>query len=639
MTLLSAIDGPQDLKNLSLEEMEQLCAELRECIIDTVNRNGGHLAPTLGVTELTVALHRVFDFDRDRLIWDVGHQCYAHKMLTGRRDSFDTLRKKGGLSGYPKMEESPYDAFGTGHSSTSISAGLGMALARDLKDEDHYVVAVIGDGALTGGMAFEALSHLGHLGRNMLVILNDNDMSISPSDGALSQYFNRIITAAPYKRAKEDVGSFVKKIIGNRATRTIQDLEKSVKGFITHGALFMELGINYLGPVDGHDLPMLIECLSKIKDYNGPVLLHCRTEKGKGLKEAEEDPVRYHGISPKAVKSLEEESAPRPPKLEANAPRVATFTDAFSEAMVEAATEDIRVVGITAAMATGTGLFKLSETRPDQFFDVGICEQHAVTLAAGLAAQGMRPVCAIYSTFLQRGYDQLIHDVCLQNLPVIFAIDRAGLVGEDSPTQAGVFDLSFLRAIPNLQILVPRDDVDLRLMLPWALQQEGPVAIRYARGAAHTIGSSENRNINQGEYLRHGVDGAFLAVGPVAGACLEAAEILAKEGLDLSVVDGRFVKSLDRTLLDKLVEQPLITVEENTLEGGFGSAVLEHVDQHGKLGGFRLLRMGIADPFCKQAPRAQQLAENKLDAAGLAASARLFLSSKVKNAIEEKSSV
>jgi 1-deoxy-D-xylulose-5-phosphate synthase len=617
MALLNSINSPADLKSLSLNQLESLADELRERVLEVVNHNGGHLSAPLGVVELTLALHYVYDVGHDQLIWDVGHQCYPHKLLTGRRDIFDTIRKKDGISGYPKISESEYDCFGTGHSSTSISAAVGMAIARDQLKEDYQVVALIGDGAITGGMAFEGLSHAGHLGLDMLVILNDNEMSISPNASALNQYFNRLIMAEPYKRAKEDAGSFVKKIIGNRMTRAIQDIEKSVKNYITKGALFQELGVNYIGPVDGHDLPLLIECLSSIKKMRGPILLHCRTEKGKGLKAAEEDPLKYHGVSPLAIKPAEEEGEPLPAVGENGGPAAMTFTDAFVEAMLEAGATDERVVGITAAMPTGTGLSKFEEVYPDRFFDVGICEQHAVTMAAGMAAKGLRPVAAIYSTFLQRGYDQLLHDVCIQKLPVVFALDRAGLVGEDSPTQNGTFDISFLRCVPDLTIVAPRDALDTKLMMHWALKQDGPVAVRYARGKAPAIGTEEGRDITRGEILREGTDATFLVLGPCAQACLDAAERLAAEGHSVGVADARFVKPLDTVLLDSLLDRPIITVEENTLEGGFGSAVMEYFAKVGKLNELRIHRMGIPDIFSEQATRPEQLAAHNLHAEGL----------------------
>jgi len=633
MTFLDSIQSPDDIKSLSHNELDDLATEMRERVIDVVNHNGGHLSAPLGVVELTLALHYVYDIGRDQLIWDVGHQCYPHKLLTGRRDVFDTIRKKDGISGYPKISESEYDCFGTGHSSTSISAAVGMAIARDQLKEDYGVVALIGDGAITGGMALEGLSHAGHLGLDMLVILNDNEMSISPNASALNKYFNRLIVAEPYKRAKEDAGSFVKKMIGNRMTRAIQDIEKSVKNYITKGALFQELGVNYIGPVDGHDLPLLIECLSSIRKMHGPILLPCRTEKGKGLKQAEEDPLKYHGVSPRAIRPSEKEGDALPAESEEKAAPTTTFTDAFVEGMLEAGAADDRVVGITAAMPTGTGLNTFEERFPERFYDVGICEQHAVTMAAGMAAKGLRPVAAIYSTFLQRGYDQLIHDVCIQKLPVVFAIDRSGLVGEDSPTQNGTFDISFLRCVPDLQVLAPRDDVDTRLMLLWALKQDGPVAIRYARGKAPTIGTADGRDMDRGEVLREGTDGNFLVVGPCAQACLDASDQLAAAGISVGVVDARHIKPLDTALVDGLLDRPIITVEENTLDGGFGSAVIEYVEGTGRLHELRIHRVGIPDVFSAQATRAEQLAAHDLDADGLFRRAQAFLQQEVPQAV------
>jgi len=632
--LLDRIGQPQSLKEFTLDEMEQLAAEIRREIVETVTLNGGHLASPLGVVELTIALWHVFDLEKDLVVWDVGHQAYAHKILSGRRDQFHTLRTKNGLSGYPRRSESPYDAFGTGHSSTSISAALGMTVGRDFSGEDRRTIAVIGDGAMTGGMAFEALNHAGHLGRDLLVILNDNEMSISRNVGALSQYFSRLITARPYKRAKEDVSSFVKRLLGRRLSLTAHRLEQSVKGFITAGGLFQEMGFNYVGPVDGHDLPLLVEIFNNIKYMHGPILFHCATQKGKGFSQAEEDPSKYHGVKPARVQVDENEGEARPPEKMSDVVAATTFTEAFAEAMVEAATIDSKVVGITAAMPAGTGLSRMQEKFPDRFFDVGICEQHAVTFAAGLVTQGMKPVCALYSTFLQRGYDQFIHDVCLQNLPVVFAVDRAGLVGEDSPTHNGAFDLSFLRAVPNATILAPRDGVDLRLMLRWALNQPGPVVIRYPRDMAPTVGAAVNRDVGRGEVLRKGGDATFLTVGPSAGTCLTAAEMLAAEGFTVGVADARLIKPLDKELLDSLAARPLVTVEENGLPGGFGAAVLEYFEQADMLGRVRLRRIGLPDDFADHASRAQQLREYGLDPRGLAETIRRWLGDRRAQAVK-----
>lgn len=626
--ILDSLHGPGDLKQLPPDQLDALASELRQRILHTVNLNGGHLASPLGVVELTIALHYCFDAPEDKIIWDVGHQCYAHKLLTGRADRFSALRKKDGISGYPKMCESVYDAFGTGHSSTSISAALGMAMARDRLGLDHHIAAVIGDGAMTGGMAFEALNHVGHLKPKMLVILNDNEMSISRNVGAMAHYFNRMITNRPYKRAKQDVGSFVKSIIGDRMVRTIQDLEKSVKGFITKGGLFQELGLNYVGPVDGHDLPLLIELLNRIKDMDGPVFLHCTTEKGKGLKAAEENPQKYHGVNPMILDTDKGEGDALPAQKTAESvPAIPSksFTDAFADALVSLGAEDSRIVAITAAMPTGTGLSRFEEHYPNRFFDVGICEQHAVTFAAGLAAEGLRPVVAIYSTFLQRGYDQLIHDVCLQKLPVVFAVDRAGLVGEDSPTQNGIFDLSFLRAVPDLRIAAPRDARDTALLLEWAMAQEMPVALRYARSSAPLIGNEDGRAVDRAEQLRDGRDLVFLTVGPCAAQALKAAELLAGEGIDAAVIDARHIKPLDGAMLDSIAARPIITVEENTLPGGFGSAVLEYFEGRSTQAPVRIKRIGLDDIFGEQATRAEQIDMYGLDGVSLAAHARAFL--------------
>ncbi len=618
-SLLARVNSSADLKALSMEDLQRLAAEIRERIISTAAAGGGHLAPHLGVVEMTLAIHYVFDTPHDLLVWDVGHQTYAHKLVTGRRDRFDTIRKKDGLSGYPRRSESPYDPFGVGHSSTSISAALGMSVSADLQKDDRRVIAVIGDGAMTAGMAFEALAHAGHLGKDLLVVLNDNRMSISPNVGALSSYFNRLITHGLYNRAKEDVESFMKRIVGSHLTRAAQRVEQSVKGFITAGGLFEEFGFRYIGPVDGHDLPTLVDFLRNIKNLRGPILFHCFTQKGKGYSYAEEDPCTYHGVRPFNVATGQFEPAPSSGKP------VKSFTDVFADALIEAAKEDDRIVGITAAMPTGTGLSKFQQHFPDRFFDVGICEQHAVTFAAGLATQGMRPVAAIYSTFLQRAYDQYLHDVCLQNLPVVFAIDRAGAVGEDSPTQQGAFDLSFLRSVPNIQVLAPRDDVDMRLMLQWALQQDGPVAVRYARASAPTLGESEGRDITRGEILREGSDAILLGLGPCLAHCLEAADLLQSEGRSVGVIDARWVKPLDAELLDRIAGIPIVTVEENSIVGGFGSAVLEHFESRGRLHELRLRRLGFPDAFIDHATREQQLAEIGLDPHSIAAAVRSLI--------------
>ena len=625
-SLLDAIDSPADLKRLEVAKLDELAAEIRAKIISTAAANGGHLAPHLGVVELSIALHYVYDTPNDLVIWDVGHQSYAHKLLTGRREAFPTIRKKGGLCGYPTPRESPYDPFGVGHSSTSISAALGMAVARDRQGGSKKIAAVIGDGAMTAGMAFEALSHAGAQGSDMLVILNDNEMSISKSVGALSAYFNRLVTSGLYNRAKGDVKTLLERTLGSNVTKAAQRFEHSVKGFLMPGTLFEALGCRYVGPFDGHDLPGLVECLQNLREMGGPIFFHCVTQKGKGYSYAEDDPQTYHGVKAFDIDTGRFVS----PGAAPSEPKTPSFTEAFTNALQEAAREDSRVMGVTAAMAAGTGIAELQKEFPKRFLDVDICEQHAVTFSAGLATQGMRPVCAIYSTFLQRGYDQVIHDVCLQNLPVVFALDRAGAVGEDSPTQQGAFDLSFLRSVPNLTILVPRDGEDLRAMLFWALRQTGPVALRYARGKAPTIeGLSDNgtgrRKASEGEILREGKDAVLLGVGPVLKACLEAASRLEEEGLQVGVADAKLVKPLDTGLLERLRGTPLITVEENTVVGGFGSGVLEYLEQTGRLGEAPIRRLGFPDAFISHATRDEQLADLGLDANGIFNAARDFL--------------
>lgn len=615
--LLDQLKSIEDIKSFDEEDLVHLAQEIRQRILDVSATNGGHLASPLGATELAVAIHYVFDLRQDLVIWDVGHQAHAHKILTDRKDRFHTIRRKGGISGYPKRSESPYDPFGTGHSSTSISAALGMAVARDFRGQDHHIVAVIGDGAMTGGMAYEAMLSAGDQRRPMLVILNDNEMSISKNVGALSKSLNRLLTNGLYNRAKGDVRHFMETALGDTVTQMTRRSLRGIKDALVPGALFEELGFRYVGPVDGNDIHTLLHCLESVKNHPRPVLLHCVTQKGKGYPYAEEDPLAYHGVGPidlttgKSVKASESGAA--------------TFTDAFAEAIIDAARHDDRIVGITAGMPTGTGLSKFEEVFPERFFDVAICEQHAVTFAAGLATQGMKPVAAIYSTFLQRGYDQFIHDVCLQDLPVVFAIDRAGLVGEDSPTQQGAFDLSFLRAIPNVSVGVPRDNLDLERMFRWCLQQDHPTAFRYARDRGPMIGSEERGRIDRGEILREGSDATFVAVGPVLGACLAAAEVLAREGISIGVVDARFVKPLDERLLEDLSDRPMITVEENSLVGGFGSAVLEHFERQDRLQDLRIKRLGIPDRFLDHMTRYEQLEECGLDSRGLVESARRFL--------------
>ncbi len=567
--LLSRIDSPADLKLLSQEQLGALAEEIRSFVIDTVCECGGHLGPSLGVVELTIALHYVYDFSRDRLVWDVGHQCYPHKILTGRRDRFSTLRQYGGVSGFPKREESPFDHFDTGHAGTSVSAALGMALARDRRGEDFHVVAVVGDGAATAGMVFEALNHAGDLGTTLTVILNDNAWSISKSVGAMAEYLNRLITTKAYNRLRTEIWRMTGLLPPEskvRARRLAHLFQGSIKNLLVPGTMFEELGFRYIGPVNGHSLPSLIRTLRYVRTVGGPVLVHVVTEKGKGYGPAECDDQKLHGVGP-----FDREKGPLPDA------GVQTFTKVFSSTLVRLAREDERIVAITAAMPTGTGLDAFAKEFPSRFFDVGIAEQHAVTLAAGMATGGLRPVVAIYSTFMQRAFDQVVHDVCLQNLPVVLAMDRGGLVGEDGPTHHGVFDLSFLSPLPNLVIIAPSDEAELQRALVFALHHAGPVAIRYPRGTGPGVPLLDELTPlpQRARVLREGKDVAILGVGPFVYRALSAVQSLAERGLGASVVDCRFVKPLDaETILDAVEGVRLIvTVEDNAIAGGFGSGV------------------------------------------------------------------
>ncbi|WP_288848612.1 1-deoxy-D-xylulose-5-phosphate synthase [Mitsuokella jalaludinii] len=601
--LLNRIEKPEDVKALTVRELEQLASELRHFIIDTVSQNGGHLAPNLGTVELTLALYSVFSFPGDKLVWDVGHQAYTHKILTGRRDAFKTLRKKGGITGFPNRSESVYDAFGVGHASTSISAALGMALARDARGEKNQVIAVIGDGALTGGESFEALNNAGDLGTKLIVILNDNEMSIDANVGAMSEYLSRIRIAPQYARAKRDMGSLLMSIphIGDKVYKTASHLKDGVRSVLVPGSLFEEMGFHYIGPIDGHNIGLLEEVLASAKEMEGPVLIHIHTVKGKGYKPAEQAPDKFHGVGcfdPSTGKSAKKAGC---------AP---SYTSVFSKALIELAKDRPNILAITAAMPSGTGLKAFGQAYPKRFFDVGIAEEHAMTLAAGMAAAGMHPVIALYSTFAQRAYDQLIHDVCLQNLPVTLCLDRAGLVGEDGPTHHGVFDLSYLRQMPNMCVMAPKDEEELRHMLATAIAIEGPAAVRYPRGAGLGVpltDSLETLPVGKAEVLQEAGDIAFLAVGTMVEKAKEAAAILKEEGIEAAVVNMRFIKPLDTERIDEMArtKRLLITVEENVLAGGFGSAVAEYLADHGIE--VPLLRFGIPDRFIEQGTRRELL--------------------------------
>lgn len=620
--ILDMMDGPQKLKFLSLAQLERLAAEIRQYIIETVSQTGGHLAPSLGTVDLTVALHRVFDCPKDKIIWDVGHQAYAHKILTGRREAFATLRQFGGIAGFPKRTESPCDAFGAGHSSTSISAALGMAMARDLDRQAHQVIAVIGDGSLTGGEAFEALNNAGDLGKKLTVILNDNEMSISKNVGALSEYLTKMRTAPTYNKAKRDVHELLRRIpsIGESVVRTVEHVKDSLRFFLVPGGLFEELGFTYVGPIDGHDLELLVDVLEKSKSMPGPVLIHVITKKGKGYLPAEIEPDKFHGVGPFCV---------RTGKVGGGAPSAPSYTSVFSQALVELAQRDADIVALTAAMPDGTGLRRFGEFFPARFFDVGIAEQHAATVAAALAAAGKKPVLALYSTFAQRAYDQIVHDICLQNLPAVLCLDRGGIVGEDGPTHHGVFDFAYLRHIPNLTVFAPKDENELRHMLYTALSLPGPAALRYPRGAGLGVPldeAFEKLPVGEAEVLSESEALTFVAIGTMVGACVRAAELLAAQGVQAGVVNARFVKPLDAKLLRALAQRTraLVTVEEHVLAGGFGSAVLEAVCENGCCQA-KLLRLGLPDQFVEQGARGLLLDKYGLTPEKIADRALAFL--------------
>jgi 1-deoxy-D-xylulose-5-phosphate synthase len=618
--MLEHIKGPEDIKKMEIGELKTLASEIRQVIIETVSRNGGHLASNLGVVELAIALHYVFDSPRDRIIWDVGHQSYPHKLITGRYPVFHTLRKLGGISGFPRIEESPHDAFGTGHSSTSVSAALGMAEARDIKKENHKVIAVIGDGALTAGMAFEGLNHGGHLKKDLIVILNDNEMSISKNVGALAEYLNRILTGNLYRRFKDETKQLLKNIprkFSEPVQKLAEKAEETLKGiFLPPGLFFEELGFEYLGPIDGHNIELLISTLKRIKEIKGPVLLHVITKKGKGYKYSEEDPCVFHGVGPF---SLETGSPVKSTQK--------TYSEFFGEFLTELAGKDERIVAITAAMKDGTGLNCFYEKYPHRLYDVGIAEQHAVTFAAGLAREGIRPYVAIYSTFLQRAFDQIIHDVCIQRLPVTFCIDRAGIVGEDGATHQGQFDLSYLRLIPNLIIMAPKDALELKKMLELSLEISGPSAIRYPRGKAIIIeGRDTTFGIGEAELLRDGHDLAIIAIGNMVAPSLEASEELMKAGMSVAVVNARFVKPLDEALIYSIAKRTkkIITVEDNALAGGFGSAVMEFLHREG-LSDVSVRSIGIPDIFIEHGPQQDLRQIYGLSKEGIINSAHLLM--------------
>lgn len=620
-TILSQVQSPEDIKKLPFESLKTLGEEVRDLIIRTVSERGGHLASSLGVVELTIALLRVFSPPDDRIVFDVGHQAYAYKILTGRRDRFHSLRSRGGIAGFPKRRESEYDFFDTGHAGNAISVAAGLAQARCLSGDGHKVIAIVGDGSLTCGVSYEGLNQAGAAEKDLIIILNDNEMSISPNVGAMAAYLNRIMTGQLVTRFRNEIKTILKNIpgvMGRSIYSVARQFEDALKGFITPGRLFEDLGFNYVGPIDGHHLRHLIETLTNVKRFYKPVLLHTITCKGKGYSCAEDDPSLFHGVGPFEIKTGKVYSSNGSP----------TYTSVFGQTMVKLAERDPKIMAITAAMEYGTGLAEFGEIFPNRFFDVGIAEQHGVIFAAGLAVEGYKPVVAIYSTFTQRGYDHMIHDVCMQNLPVIFAMDRAGIVGEDGPTHHGVFDLAFTRTVPNLIVMAPAGEDELADMLYTAIESGTPCALRYPRsqGLGFPIKDyPETIPLGKGVVAREGDDLAIIALGSMLSPAMHAAEILAKFGISACVVNPRFVKPLDHELIIGVSKATghVITVEEGVLTGGFGSAVLELLADEG-LTDVKVTRLGIPDEFVEHGTRNELLADYKLTPQGIAEAAYAF---------------
>ncbi len=613
--LLDKIKSPEHLKGLKVPELACLAKQIREFIITNISQTGGHLGPSLGVVELTLALHFLFDSPRDKIVWDVGHQAYVHKILTERKDNFSTIRQYRGVSGFPKITESVHDCFGTGHASTSISSALGMACARDLAQEDYHVIAVIGDGALTGGLALEGMNNAGSSGKDIIVVLNDNEMSISKNVGALSQYLTTVITTQSYNKIKKDIWELTGKIskVGLKIRDIVSRLDESLKSILVPGLLFERLGFRYFGPIDGHNIARLLRVLRTVKSLKGPMLVHVITQKGRGYPPAIENAPKFHGLGAfdKATgQSVKNSNIP-------------SYNNVFGQTLTELAEKHKNVVAITAAMALGTGLIGFADKYPDRFFDVGIAEGHAVTFAAGLATQGIRPVAAIYSSFLQRAYDSVIHDVALQKLPVILAIDRAGLVGEDGPTHHGVFDLSYLRTVPNLVTMSPKDEGELRNMLFTAVEyQDGPVAIRYPRGSGRGVDLNQpmqELEIGKAEIVAHGKDVLIIAIGPFVYHALEAHKKISEDNIGLQVINARFVKPLDKVLFTKMFKKfrLIYTLEDNAIQGGLGSAIAELLTET-DASDVKLIRLGIPDRFIEHGAPKQLYQELGLDADSIA---------------------
>ncbi|MBI5787655.1 MAG: 1-deoxy-D-xylulose-5-phosphate synthase [Candidatus Schekmanbacteria bacterium] len=616
-SLLASINSPQDLRSLSADQLPLLASEIREQIIQVVSQNGGHLASSLGAVELTLALHYTFDTPHDKIVWDVGHQTYTHKLITGRREAFHTIRQENGLSGFPKREESPYDAFNTGHASTSISAALGLAEGMYHRGERNHSIAVIGDGSMTGGMAFEAVNNAGIIDRNLIVILNDNEMSISPNVGALSHYLNRIITGQPYHQLKKDIDHSLSAIpnVGKQMLHAVVRMKDAVKMLVVPTTLFDEMGFEYFGPIPGHNIKEMIETLEAIKKLEGPIILHLVTKKGKGYPPAETQPHSFHSAAPFDIESgcFKKKNG------------VPSYTDFFADALAQLGEQDSRIIAISAAMPEGTGTNKFAKLFPGRFYDVGIAEQHAVTFAAGLAVEKLRPVVAIYSTFLQRAYDQIVHDVCMQNLPVTFCLDRGGIVGADGPTHHGIFDYAYLRHIPNMLVMAPKDENELRHMLYTATQQPCPCSLRYPRDNGIGVPLDTEFKplaVGKAEILQTGQDVVLLAIGNMVYPALEAAKILSSGGIEATVVNARFIKPLDKELICRLVKEIgcLVTIEEGCLPGGFGSAVLELLQEEGISS--KITRLGIADLFIEHGNSANIRRRFKLNPAGIAETAR-----------------
>ena len=623
-SVLATVNYPEDIRKLDLVQLNRLAGEIREKIIETVSRNGGHLASSLGTVELTLAIHCVFDTPVDKLIWDVGHQAYAHKIITGRKDVFHTLRKRGGISGFPRREESPYDVFNAGHSSTSISAAIGITEAKCLTGGNFKTIAVMGDGSIAAGMAFEALNWAGDRNKDMIIILNDNEMCISPNVGAMSSYLNRVMTGHTVTKFKAEVKHFLQSIpsIGTQMVRFTKQVEESLKALVVPGALFGELGFTYVGPLEGHRLDHLIKNLRNVKELKGPVLVHVITKKGMGYKFAEDDPAKFHGIAPFKVETgepLDGDAAPL------------SYTRMFGKTIIKLAHDDPRIVAVTAAMSEGTGLDEFARVYPHRFYDVGMAEQHGVTFAAGLAAEGLIPVVAIYSTFLQRAYDQIVHDVCLQNLPVVFTLDRGGFVGSDGPTHHGLFDYSYLRSIPNITVMAPKDENELQHMLKTAVGCGRPASIRYPRGRGFGVSIDDrpvSLEIGTGEIVFEAENAvlAIVAIGATVYPAIAAAEKLKEKGISVRVINARFVKPLDEKLLCHTAHllKRIITVEENVLMGGFGSAVLELLEQKG-IRDAVVKRLGIRDEFVEHASQGELRKLYGIDEEGIMEAAQRML--------------